>query len=163
MGGGGEEWAAVVFLCHGIAAGLTTWVSLAAFAGSSRTPNSSLGYSTKSLLSRSLVFQVLWLSVGLSAQLETSAPGFGSPGWDHFHPKGQTAPGLGVYISNVSTKAGDEEFRASLDYIGIPCLNKSNTTQTPGYNRCCLPACYPTSLHTTPKLNLRRRKKSLAD
>lgn len=27
------------------------------------------------------------------------------------------------------TEAGDGEFRASLDYIGIPCLSKSNIVQ----------------------------------
>lgn len=33
-------------------------------------------------------------------------------------------------MSASEAEEGDGEFRASLDYIGISCLNKSNTIQT---------------------------------
>lgn len=49
-------------------------------------------------------------------------------------------------------EAGDGEFRASLDYIGTPCLNKNNTIQTAGIQPLLPPCMLP---HTTRMLNPR--------
>lgn len=110
----GVQWDASV------TAGLTSLVSLAAFAGSSLTANSSPGWGAKSLLSRSLNTA----SVGLASW--TALPQASEA------PEGKQHQALGhtSVMPASEAEAGDGEFRASLDYIGIPCLNESNTIQT---------------------------------
>lgn len=112
-----------------VTAAQTSRVSLAAFAGSSLTANSSPGWGAKSLLSKSLNTA----SVGLIAQPDGPAPTLLKPPagiTSTLKGKQHQAWGHPSVMPASKAEVGDGEFRASLNYIGIPCLNKSSTKQT---------------------------------